>query len=369
MVLMHHCGRGHAVSRAAQLFNRISAAGWAGVDLFFVLSGFLITGLLLDARGRPGGLLRFWRRRALRILPLAYAFLALVLFSPFWRGEPWYPGIYAEQGWFWLYANNWLALYRPTLDHGILAHFWSLAIEEQFYLVWPLATLFLSPSRLKALCFGILAVSLIAHVAAAAFHVSTDLVCSLTPARLDGLVLGAWLAIHLRHPTPVPSLATSYRALLTAAGVLALVLLWPARGLPAGDPWVTAFGFLGLAVIFSLFVWGLLLSPDNAVMRRVCEARPLVYLGRISYGFYVLHMPVVTSLRKHWPSPNGSLTDCLGFFVTALLASTALATLSWFGFERPLLRLRRDEKVVGRQARLTPQSVRSHLAGKDDAFP
>jgi len=74
-------------------------------------------------------------------------------------------------------------------------------------------------------------------------------------------------------------------------------------------------------------------------IRRVCEARPLASLGRISYGFYVLHAPVVALLRKHW-APSGSLADCLGFFTAALVVSTVLATASWFGFERPLLRLR-----------------------------
>ena len=110
MVLMHHCSRGHGASWGARVFHRASAAGWAGVDLFFVLSGFLITGLLLEARERTEGPRRFWTRRAFRILPLAYAFLAAVFFSPFWREEPWHAGIYAEQGWFWLFANNWLEL-------------------------------------------------------------------------------------------------------------------------------------------------------------------------------------------------------------------------------------------------------------------
>src|SRR5512138_110184 len=89
LVLVHHCGRGRASSGAAAIFNGISAAGWVGVDLFFVLSGFLITGLLLEGRGRAGNLRQFWIRRAFRILPLAYAFLALVFLSPIWRRESW----------------------------------------------------------------------------------------------------------------------------------------------------------------------------------------------------------------------------------------------------------------------------------------
>jgi peptidoglycan/LPS O-acetylase OafA/YrhL len=177
LVLVHHSGRGVGASAAAGIFNRISAAGWVGVDLFFVLSGFLITELLLEARGRPGGLRRFWLRRACRILPLAYAFLALVFLSPIWRRESWHPALAAEQIWFWSYTNNWLALWRPSLDHGVLGHFWSLAIEEQFYLVWPIVTLLLAPRYLARLCLLVLGASLIGHVVAAMHGASTDLVC------------------------------------------------------------------------------------------------------------------------------------------------------------------------------------------------
>jgi peptidoglycan/LPS O-acetylase OafA/YrhL len=342
MVLIHHCGRaGHSTSRGADLFNRISAAGWAGVDLFFVLSGFLITGLLLDARAGPGRLRRFWCRRALRILPLSYVFLTVVFFSPLWRKEPWHAGLYAEQGWFWLYINNWLAWHKPALDHGVLAHFWSLAIEEQFYLVWPIIALNLSWRRLEMVCLAVLGLSAIGHLAAIALHTSTDLVCSLTPSRMDGVVFGSWLAVRRRlvglSRTPVHS----HRRLWMLAAGLSVLLVVPARGLPAGDRWVMAVGFAALGAIFTLFLAGLLVAPKATLPRRVCEARPLVYLGRISYGFYVLHMPVLAWLRKLWPPPDGTLSDCLGFFAAALIASAALAAVSWFALERPLLRLRR----------------------------
>ena len=89
-----------------------------------------------------------------------------MFFSPFWREEPWHAGIYAEQGWFWLFANNWLELFRPSLDHGVLGHFWSLAIEEQFYLVWPLMTYGLSARKLETLCLIVLSASFAFHLSA-----------------------------------------------------------------------------------------------------------------------------------------------------------------------------------------------------------
>ncbi|HXU04301.1 MAG TPA: acyltransferase [Polyangia bacterium] len=339
LVLLHHCGRGPGVSAAAKIFNRISAAGWVGVDLFFVLSGFLITGLLLEGRGRPGGLRRFWSRRALRILPLAYLFMALVFLSPIWRGEAWHPALASEQAWFWSYTNNWLALARPSLDHGVLGHFWSLAIEEQFYLVWPIVTMLLAPRQLGRLCLLILCASLAGHLVAAAHGAGTDVVCSLTPARLDGLMAGAWLATraHTRDP-PTPA-RRSHWALLLASGMLAVVLIAVTGGLRAGNRLVLSIGFSALALIFALFIAGLMSAPDGAAVRRLCGARPLASLGRISYGFYVLHVPAVAFLRKNW-APTGTFGDCLGFLAAALLGSALLATVSWFAFERPLLRLR-----------------------------
>jgi len=343
LVILHHCGRGGpGASLAVALYNRASASAWVGVDLFFVLSGFLITGLLLDARDGAGGLRRFWGRRALRILPLAYVFLALVFFSPVWRSASWHAGVRAEQAWFWLYANNWLALAAPGLDPGVLGHFWSLAIEEQFYFGWPLVVLFVPPARLRVLCSVLLAASAAGHALAAALHVGTALVYDLTPWRLDGILLGCWLAVGLRRDgwLRLPPLSLSHRRLALAAGVVAAVLLWPARGLPAGDAWVNAVGSAGAALTFALLLWALLLSPQGALLRRLLEARPLASLGRISYGIYVLHFPIVLGLRARWPAPDGSLRDCLTFFAATLALSSVAAAVSWFSLERPILRLR-----------------------------
>jgi peptidoglycan/LPS O-acetylase OafA/YrhL len=343
LVILHHCGRGGpGASLAVALYNRVSASAWVGVDLFFVLSGFLITGLLLDARERAGGLRRFWERRALRILPLAYVFLAVVFFSPLWRAAPWHAAVRAEQAWFWLYANNWLALTAPGLDPGVLGHFWSLAIEEQFYLCWPLVVLFVPAARLRMVCAILLAASAAGHGLAAAFHVGTTLVYDLTPWRLDGILLGSWLAVGLRRDgwLRLPPLSLSHRGLALAAGAVAVALLWPARGLPAGDPWVRAAGSAGAAVTFTLLLWAALLSPQGALARRLLEARPLAALGRISYGLYVLHFPIVLALRAVWPAPDGSLRDCLAFFAATVALSAVAATLSWFSLERPMLRLR-----------------------------
>jgi peptidoglycan/LPS O-acetylase OafA/YrhL len=131
---------------------------WSGVDLFFVLSGFLISGILLDTREQPGMLKTFYLRRTLRIFPLYYATLLLwfVLLRPLWSPSGQFQAMEAAQGWFWSYSFNIrAALYGPI--PSFFDHFWSLAVEEQFYLIWPL-TILLLPKRALPwfLGFGVL---------------------------------------------------------------------------------------------------------------------------------------------------------------------------------------------------------------------
>src|SRR4051812_8053988 len=144
-------------------FSRITGAGWCGVDLFFVLSGFLITGILYDAKGTPGGLRNFYARRVLRIFPLYYAtlivlFVILPLLAP--GPNPGLDKVALHQGWLWLYLSNFAAVFigDHTFAAGLVqaGHFWSLAIEEQFYLVWPLIVLTLRRETLINICVAVI---------------------------------------------------------------------------------------------------------------------------------------------------------------------------------------------------------------------
>src|SRR5258706_11472560 len=150
MVMMVHFGgtTEHGITGAALWFSRLTGAGWCGVDLFFVLSGFLITGILYDAKGAPGGLRNFYARRVLRIFPLYYGtlvvlFVILPLLAP--GPNPGLEKVAQQQGWLWLYLSNFAAVFigDHTFAGGLVqaGDFWALAIEEQFYLVWPLVVL------------------------------------------------------------------------------------------------------------------------------------------------------------------------------------------------------------------------------------
>src|SRR5579862_7894518 len=126
----------------------LAGGGWVGVDLFFVLSGFLITGVLLDGKDDPHRGRTFYVRRALRIFPLYYATLALITFGPLAKALA--LGLSAQTlGWYWIYGTNWQIALGMAHIGGPIAYFWSLAVEEQFYLIWPLIIWHTQPKTAK----------------------------------------------------------------------------------------------------------------------------------------------------------------------------------------------------------------------------
>jgi len=202
---------------------RALGLGWSGVDLFFVLSGFLITGILLDSRGSPRYFRVFYLRRALRIFPLYFAYLFLILIvarflllaytgSDLWNStNPW---------WYFTYLLNWKS------DQGyndlVLGHLWSLAIEEQFYLVWP-AMVWLAPRRhLKWLCLIIAAGAFLARFYMGSHGYGSEATYRMTPGRMDTLALGAFVAVGLRDFRAVLDRWANVVLALSTAGFLAV---------------------------------------------------------------------------------------------------------------------------------------------------
>ncbi len=302
--------------------------GAAGVRLFFVLSGFLITGILLRARETGGDRWRimgaFYVRRALRILPLAYFALivAALIDIPGAREQwPWYAG----------YAVN-VRMAITGAREPALSHLWSLAVEEQFYLIWPWLLLWIARSALGRSLAAMIALALVTRFALlASGHPLAAYV--LMPARLDGLAAGSLLAVwvHARRQLP---------RWLWAPGILTVAIgAW----LPAG-PWANSAMEAGMVVVSLLIVdWARQLSRGPAW--RIARHPVLVYLGGISYGIYVWH-PMA---RLLWQSANAHLGIPIYFppnqgvkllmYVSA--ATIVIASLTWFGFEKRLNDLKR----------------------------
>jgi peptidoglycan/LPS O-acetylase OafA/YrhL len=203
VLLFHFVGNTVATNWIERAIVGVSNYGSYGVELFFVLSGFLITGILYDARNKPHYFRNFYMRRLLRIFPLYYGVLALVFFIapliPLLRG-PMLNYLVDRQSWAWLYAVNIYIAKQGDWSFSYLEHFWSLAIEEHFYLFWPLVVFLLAtrPRTLIAVSLGTALCAMLARLTGSLMGLSWWTTYVLTPFRLDGLALGAFLAVTAR---------------------------------------------------------------------------------------------------------------------------------------------------------------------------
>jgi peptidoglycan/LPS O-acetylase OafA/YrhL len=341
---------------ADRLFRRVAESGWCGVDLFFVLSGFLITGILLEAKGSAHYLRNFYARRVLRIFPLYYGVLifsvCLLPLIPHPKAAN-FGRIAGEEVWYFAYLQNYVMAWRPMMDrgpfqHGILDVTWSLAIEEQFYIVWPFVILLLRPRALMRVCLVIVAVSLILRVAAFAKGLPAVSVYVATPTRLDGLAAGAFCATAIREYGGVRTLLPGCRIIAFLAG-LALLGVWLAPdGYSYESPLTATIGYTLLALCFSA---GLLLAvgaDPGTLIHAALTGRLLRAFGKYSYAMYLFHLPLRALLRdtifgsNRFPSLAGSqLPGQLVFYIVSTALTFLAGWLSWNLFEKQILKLKK----------------------------
>jgi peptidoglycan/LPS O-acetylase OafA/YrhL len=325
---------GHPADRAV-----IAAAlrGWIGVDLFFVLSGFLITRILLESRASPVYYQRFYARRVLRIFPLYYTALALtLLLLP--RLSTLFDADRSSAWVYWLYVSNIpAALWAAWREPFYLAHFWSLAIEEQFYVVWPAVVRRPTVRFLALLCAAVVVVAIGARIAAVFSGVQPYFNYKMLFTRMDALAVGALLACLERMPRVWRRARAHAPAVFVGGGLLILLF---GRGLLA-HPLTQTAGFTANALASAgLIVMALNPSAASRV-RRVLESAPLTYIGRRSYGMYVLHPLVAVGLAGTFSGWAGGLTGFVLFGLLAAAGTVVLAEVSWRLVERPLLGFKR----------------------------
>jgi len=325
-------------------FPRLFANGWMGVDLFFVLSGFLITGILLDSKQSEGYFKIFYVRRCLRILPLYYALLIFMfVIVPLLRSSDAHVIFEKSSPWwaFPLFLQNFL-IPISTNAAGALAVTWSLAIEEQFYLVWALVVRYMSHAQIRWIAIAVICLSpgLRFYLSPRHVYLYTNVFC-----RLDGLMAGSLLALAVRSDDFMPS--RFVRAAWVCLGVSApLSFLTQAFRVE----WIV-YSFT--AVASASFVFLALFSAQKW-LRMALGNRFLVYTGTISYGLYLLHK-IPLDAEQSFRLERYPLLSLLA----VLVASYAAATLSWNLLEKPFLRLKRYFEPVA-IARLDPAN--SHFA-------
>jgi len=290
--------------------------GQTGVDLFFVLSGFLITSILLKSAPRDWSEVRtFYTRRVLRIFPLYY--LTLVLVWMFIGKPSWF---------FWVYLQNfWISFGR--FSSGPM-HFWSLAVEEQFYLVWPFLVLFVPRKRLLPILTATIVFAAVLRFVLVAHHHN---VFVLTFTRLDGLAAGAVLAT-LNAREPLTRWARLMLAIAALSVIAAAILGHFFRD--SQNPAFEAIKYTLITAVYTCLMGWLLARPASRATR-LLSVRWLRYIGRISYGLYVFHPFVFAWTYRHFPAQPMLTRAGL-----AVVFTFAIATVSWYSFERWFIRLK-----------------------------
>jgi len=331
------------------LYYQLGGALWISIDLFFVLSGFLITGILLETKGCANFFSAFYARRTLRIFPLYYLVLiALFVVAPLLGlyDKPELRFVLDRQIWFWTYMTNWgfVAAHGArffNVEWLAIIHFWSLAVEEQFYMVWPLVVFLLSRSGLVRVCVLLIVGALCFRMAIFALGLPQGAAYTLTPARIDALALGGLLAIAARQADALAAIRRIAPWCLAAATAFVIVIFVTRDGVWFADPWMHTIGFSILDLGWASVIVMSLPGPRQAWMGPLLEAGWLRLFGKYSYGLYVLHHLILPHLS---PAPFAAmLPETLG--ATAYVASSiavffGAAWLSWRLIEAPCLELK-----------------------------
>lgn len=359
VLLLHFIANAQSINAAERLVARILNFGFLGVDLFFVLSGFLITGILIDAKGGAGYFRNFYMRRTLRIFPLYYGVLALIFvvapLVPYLRG-PELQTLQSEQAWAWFYAVNIAHAIRGYYGFPYIDHFWSLAVEEHFYFVWPFIVWLCPRRRLAGLAAGLALGALAARMVAAASGVNEIAIHVLTPFQLDALLFGGFLAAVARTPQGLDTLQRMIRpALIVAACIFAAT-----HAADRIDHQLFAAShelrFSIFTILFGVLIVASLAAPRGSLIARIVEAPLLRFLGKYSYGLYVFHFFFAHYMMHNatefvvarWVGSH-SLAVLLQAFA-GILASVAVAMASYHLYEKRFLALKRFWPARGEAA-------------------
>ncbi len=335
--------------------------GWVGVSLFFVLSGFLITGILLDMKTSLSSkeyFIKFYGRRFLRIFPLYYFYLLLIVLLTIWLisipYRPNYMQIVLDQIWYAVgYVYDFFFATAAFQQSRFLDHFWSLSVEEQFYIFWPLLLLLVPEKWLRKLFISVIMLGPVFRLVFFFIHTSgvfrflaaepSIAVYPLPFSHMDAFALGAYIS---RFPIPKAKMQFLWLAVLiptvgfasqyVATGKIGAI---SALGYPLllSNAYQFIWGYSLLNYFFAIIVYGV---AQEGWLTRFLECHPLRYLGKISYGLYVYHFPVV------WFSgriADFGVTPPLLQPLTALIALAAtilIASLSFHFMERPIINLK-----------------------------
>ena len=341
MVTLYRFGGGGDGAASAIGANWMVELGSRGVDLFFVLSGFLITGILFDAKGKEHYFRNFYIRRSLRIFPLYYGVLAAVVLLSLvseTAATLFRPAV-ENQAWLWLYGANVLQSVRGEWCLGPLNHFWSLAVEEHFYLAWPLVIFSTSRRTAMRICGCLIAASTLGRIGWLAAGGNDVAIVVLTPLRMDGLAFGSWLALAARSENGMAWLSRLALPAALVSGCFALATAIAQKrllGLPE-TAWSCFFGALLVLVVT---------ARPQTWLGRFGNSRLLRFFGKYSYAMYVFQNLLTPLMAALMTAPGlavifGSTLLGQAVYCICMFGLTTLVALaSWHCFEKHFLSLK-----------------------------
>jgi len=335
----------------------IMNTGWMGVQMFFVLSGFLITGILLDAKKNNHNNIykQFYMRRVLRIFPIYYVFLILAFIAAvsLQNTPSWLNLAYDHKWWYIFYTINWIQAFEKV---GF-SHFWSLAVEEQFYIFWPVIIISLSAFRLYATCLLLITLSITFRLALTIYDLkfAESAAYVFTLSRLDALAIGSLLAITLRDESMFIKTRKSMFYIMIISIIYILLTLASTHSF---DPVSTSWTVLNQTMAALLFVSLIYYSLDiNSTLKysrihiRILSLNWMRSIGKYSYAMYIFHLPVAFLLHNHLSNDfltifsfAGDSKNIIVFTLDLLLLfilTYCLAWCSWRLIELPFLNLKR----------------------------
>jgi peptidoglycan/LPS O-acetylase OafA/YrhL len=359
MVLVHNMDiASPAASTAEWLYGIAMHAGWIGVQLFFVLSGYLITDNLLRTVTAENYFRAFYARRALRIFPLYFGTLSVFfIVLPLLNAAP---AAVARtehhQIWLWLFLSNWAA--PLGLEVRGFGHFWSLAIEEQFYLVWPLVVLLAGERRMLVACAAVVLTSILARLTMCWADAPARMVYEFTISRMDALAIGAAVAVMLRDSAVRKSVAArAFPCIAFAVVALATVFL-TTQGFSTETLGIKSLGYTVIAACFGVMVAVAVATEPSSVVSRFWLAIPgLQSLGIVSFGMYVIHIPLHMFVLG--PTLGTELVSTaipygqVAYSIAGGIVTYVLALLIFRFVEQPFLQLK--DRVLP-MAKYQPQS-------------
>jgi peptidoglycan/LPS O-acetylase OafA/YrhL len=328
MVMFFHFFQIPEVYNAYATIGKLAVFGQTGVSLFFVLSGFLITRILLFTKNTPGFFYNFYVRRSLRIFPLYFLFLGIYYFLlPIIYKTPFAP--FRLQVYHWLYLQDFAVTFNWKLDGP--GHFWSLAIEEHFYLFWPVLVYFLNNKRVAIASGIIIVVAFLMRLLLVKHHYE---VFYFTFCRMDELAIGALLALLEVRNKLVSKNATKFLLLFVAIIIPTLIMWVYFTG--SANPVIQVVKFLLIAFSYFSIIGFLISTKETNFIKKVLQIKPLLFSGKISYGLYVFH-PFCFGIVFHFLN----ISNIIANFVLSFAFTYLIAILSYYLFENRFLKLKK----------------------------